>query len=194
MTKRVCSIDGCERTAHARRMCWMHLRRWYTHGDASVRKRAANGELLAFIQNIVLRYEGDECLIWPFSHNGHGYADIRVDGQHMLVSRFVCEAVNGAPPTAVHEAAHNCGDGRNGCISPHHLRWATPTENNGDKVEHGTQRRGEQIHSSKLTAHDVQQIRSLRGTMSQSDIAKEYGVSQSQVSDIQNHKRSWVWL
>lgn len=50
--------------------------------------------------------------------------------------RLVCEAWHGAPPTSVHQAAHNDGNRDNN--RPDNLRWATPKENENDKHEHGT--------------------------------------------------------
>ncbi len=65
-------------------------------------------------------------------------------------------------------------------------RYATPVENSGDKFEHGTVFRGEQIARAKLTEECVREIRRLyqTGGFSQQDIADRFGVVQSAVSAV----------
>ena len=31
-----CSVDGCEKRARARGLCWAHYKRWQRHGDPGV--------------------------------------------------------------------------------------------------------------------------------------------------------------
>jgi hypothetical protein len=86
-----------------------------------------------------------------------------------------------------HECAHGDGDRTNAHLA--NLRWATPTENNGDKHAHGTIRRGERNPVAKLTNAEVARIK--RDTRTQCEIAAAYGVSQSSVSRIRNNK-TWA--
>jgi hypothetical protein len=102
----------------------------------------------------------------------------------------VCETVHGPAPTAKHEAAHSCGNGHLGCVSPHHLSWKTPIENAADKLNHGTNPNGENNGQSKLTAENVSSIRQLAGILAQRKIAERFGVSQSAVSLIVSG-RNW---
>jgi DNA invertase Pin-like site-specific DNA recombinase len=65
------------------------------------------------------------------------------------------------------------------------LRYATATENARDKRLHGTEPVGEGNGNRKLTAAQVEDIRGrYRTGERQLDIAKAYGISQSQVSNI----------
>jgi hypothetical protein len=141
---------------------------------------------------VVLSYDGDECLIWPYGKT-RGYARIRHAGREGLVSRLICEREYGPPPTASHEAAHSCGRGKLGCVAKRHLRWATRTENEADKLMHGTHNRGERQGGAKLTRDGVIAIRALASRAQQKDIAAKFGISEAQVSRIVNGE-TWRWL
>lgn len=146
-----------------------------------------------FFEETVLAYDGDECLIWPYSKSSHGYGQLLRNGRLQYVSRMACEEANGPPPTAEHQAAHSCGKGHLGCVAKRHLSWKTRSENEMDKVEHGTSNRGERHGMSKLTSEEVLEIRRLEGLVSRADIARMFNVSARQVLDI--HKRkNWGWL
>lgn len=187
----VCSIENCEKMQVGRGLCRMHYSRLLRHGDPLVVKveRSHRGEPQCFYESVVLGYEGAECLIWPFGRFSNGYG--KMGGR--IVSRLVCEDEYGAPPTAEHEAAHSCGKGHLGCVTKKHLRWATPKENNSDKELHGTSQRGENNPYSKLTESDVITIRSLLGSKSQRQIAKDFGVSQFCIHSIKSGKK-WGWF
>ena len=159
--------------------------------------RARNGATQKFLMMAVV-YRGDDCLIWPFhrDHGGYAHINVVVDGRRTIrrPSRLVCEAVNGPPPTFLHQAAHSCGTGNKGCIAPRHLRWATRVENEADKLLHGTRARGEINGHAKLTSEKVYQIRTLLDEgLSQRAIAKEFGVDPSNISHIRRGK-NWRWL
>lgn len=186
---RECSVTGCENKVWSRDMCRKHYARWRTHGDPGIvlLKQSPAGSPLAFVRAIPLT--GNECVTWPFATNGAGYAQIYMSGRKKLVSRVVCEAVNGPPPTLGHVAAHECGKGHQACVAPWHLKWKTPAENTADMYDHGTASYGEK-HSKKLTQNDVYAIRDLAETQAQSEIAHHFGISQTAVSKIIRRK---IW-
>ena len=189
--KSICTIPNCDKPHYARGLCGTHYQRWRIHGDPLFLKQAATGEPERYFREVVMAYEGDDCLTWPFGKNS-GYGIIWHDGRTHIVSRLVCEEWRGPPPTPRHEAAHSCGKGHLVCVTKGHLSWKTPVENQADKIIHGTHNRGERSGCAKLTASDVQEIRSLSG-LSKADIARQFGVSQSRVSLIINRK-AWGWL
>lgn len=159
----------------------------------SVKPRAARyGEAAAFATNVAPRYRANKCLRWPFSLNTNGYPHVRFrrDGRwaKMQVNRLVCTLAHGNPPTPAYDAAHSCGNPL--CCNPRHLRWATRADNLADRVEHGTDQRGERAPGVKLTNASVQKIRSLQGVMSTSAIAQLFGVTQGLISQIHLRK---IW-
>lgn len=88
------------------------------------------------------------------------------------------------------QAAHGDGDPTNNLLS--NLRWCTPSENNRDKVGHGTTLHGEQIGTSKLTAGQVSQIRTRRKSGERiCDLAAEYGVCRNTITNITTGK-TWI--
>jgi len=173
----------------------MHWGRWKRLGDPLKSLRPANGTTAAYYAETVVPYEGDECLIWPFAKNADGRAVMSTWPKPgmQLVHRRLCGDVHGEPPTPLHDAAHSCGKGNLGCVNKRHLRWATKSENEMDKVGHGTSNRGEQHGAHKLTEADVREIRAMRGREKQADLARRFGINNSLVSMIQTRKR-WEWL
>lgn len=189
---RICSIPDCDKIALRRSWCETHYRRWLAHGDPLKTVRTPNGEKARFYRDVVLSYEGDECLIWPYA-TGNGYAYMRLNGRSVSVTRSVCEEIHGAAPTPNHEASHSCGKGHLGCVTKRHLSWKTPQQNNSDKIMHDTHNRGERHPFSKITEIEVGEILGLKGKMSQGKIAEKFGISRPAVSMIHSGKR-WAWL
>lgn len=187
-----CSIEGCENNLHAGGMCCAHYNRWYKYGDPKAGS-TGKGVINNWIVNVALPYEGDECLKWPFAKTGGGYTCLYHKGKRIVATRYVCELVNGPPPTPAHQAAHSCGKGHEACIAPKHLRWATSSENQLERAIHGTDSRGERQVTAKLTEKDVLYIRSLRGKVQNKTLAEKYAVSGSHISAIQ-HGNAWAWL
>src|SRR5690349_16938907 len=110
----------------------------------------APGEAQRFYRDVVLPYEGDDCLFWPYSKWGRGYGHVWADGRQQYVHVLVCREANGPAPTPKHEAAHSCGKGHLGCCARKHLSWKTRSENHADKITHGTMLRGDTHPRSKL--------------------------------------------
>lgn len=81
------------------------------------------------------------------------------------------------------ELAHADGDSRNAALE--NLRYATPIENDADKIAHGTRPQGSRNGSAKLTEQQVIEIRQRshhgeRGNV----LAKEYGISTGSMARI----------
>lgn len=183
----ICSIEGCFRKHKALGWCNSHYYRWRRNGDP-MGGRVVPGEPESYYFDVVLSYEGDECLPWPFAKRcGYGV----LNGQS--VTRRICTDANGPPPTPRHHAAHSCGNGHKGCCAKRHLSWKTPKENQEDRLIHGTHDRGERSANAKLTENDVREIRALISFLTQKEIAERYGVAPSRISRIKRRK-NWAWL
>ena len=188
-----CSVPECERTSSVRGLCSAHYQRSGHHHGDPLGGRVPNGEPKRYFLEVAVPYDGDECLIWPYARDNQGYARLN-DGTRMKsLSRIMCETCIGPPPTKRHHAAHSCGNGHIGCITKRHLRWATVSENQKDRVLHGTSNRGERSSTAVLTEQDVLFIREAVKTRTQADLARSYGVHQTTVSDIITRRR-WGWL
>lgn len=189
----ICSIANCGKRHKARGWCGAHYRKWRLKGSAEHGR--TNGAPKQFYADVVLTYEGDECLIWPFCTSGDGYGSIQEKDKtrSQIVARRVCEDVYGPPPSPRHQAAHSCGRGDLACVAKSHLSWKTPSDNCADKIAHGTTNRGERAPSAKLTRADVLQIRELRKTLSGKTVAEKFGISMTQVYSISRGEK-WAWL
>lgn len=119
-----------------------------------------------------------------------GGASHKTTPAHLLVlMAFV------GPRPSGHVCAHNDGNPSNNAIT--NLRYATPKENEADKLLHGTRfyARGESNGHAKLTEQDVREIVSqLESGATQAALAKRYGVESSNISGIWTRRR-WqhVW-
>ncbi len=151
------------------------------------------GEPQRYYREVVLAYDGDECLIWPYATSIWGYGNLWIDGRSMIVSRIVCEEANGPAPSPIHEAAHSCGKGHLGCVAKKHMSWKTPTENQADKIVHGTTRRGDRNRQAKLTEPDVRHILAMKGVKSNKELARQFGVAPATIGAI-HRRETWGWL
>jgi hypothetical protein len=188
----LCSIDFCARPVTAKGLCNRHYRRLLAHGSPTG-GGVSKGAVGRFLTEVVFTHTADECLQWPFASGNHGYPMAYWNGTMRPVHRLVCERLHGPPPDARSEAAHTCGNGRAGCVSPSHVSWKTRSANAADRIVHGTSNRGETNGRSSLTEEQVLEIRRLQGVMLQREIGAQFGVTQGTVSAI--HRRAlWGWL
>jgi hypothetical protein len=139
-----------------------------------------NGLGIKYIREIA-EYEGDDCVLWPFSKT-RGYGHLGYLGERLYAHRFMCELIHGPAPSDIHEAAHSCGN--ESCITPRHLSWKTPTENALDCRLHGTSVRSRYGNAGKITSEQAATIRGLKDIQPMREIAAEYGISESAVSNI----------
>ena len=61
------------------------------------------------------------------------------------------------------------------------LYWGTKSENQNDRIRHGTSNRGERSGTAKLTEAQVLEIRQRVGKETLRNLAKEYGVSHTAI-------------
>ena len=189
---RICLVEGCHKPVKARGWCGTHYVRWQRHGDPSG-GRTAWGEPLTWLHKHANHTDADTCLTWPFAYEQNGYAVLRIGVKNQRAHREMCRIVYGEPPTSLHEAAHTCGKGHEGCVNPYHLRWDTRSGNFADKLIHGTHNRGDQCPVAKLSEAEVRLIKRLIGSQPISAIARRFGVSPGAIYSIRSGA-SWSWL
>ena len=190
---RTCNVDGCDRKHYGNGYCAAHNARYYRHGDvqASQPLKTSPGEALGWLMTLITDPQTNQCVTWPFNRHPFGYGTISWDGKTQCVHRVALLLTAGAPPTPKHQCAHSCGNGAAGCVNPLHLRWATAQDNQLDRLNHGTDCRGEKNPASKLTEQQVVSI--YHDRRSQRAIASVFGVSQPSVGKIKRNE-SWAWL
>ncbi|MGE5617839.1 MAG: HNH endonuclease [Sphingomonadaceae bacterium] len=131
----------------------------------------------------------DGCWIWTGCLNSRGYGLISVEGRPVLTHRWVYEFVNGPIPQGFY-VHHTCGVRR--CCNPEHLRLATHAQNMAEMRAAGRSTRGARNPRAKLTEAEVLEIRAryAAGNVSQSALARRYGVTPPSINDIV-HRVSW---
>jgi hypothetical protein len=139
MSKRTCSITGCDRPEQARKMCMMHYHRVSRWGDPDYTSKPGNGAMMKFLlatYQLPIAHDPG----WPGSlhHTGYGYIRTPEYGR-ITAARYVAILTYGPPDPPELEAAHDCPATR-ACFWAKHIRWATHAENMADTIRHGTSR------------------------------------------------------
>jgi len=121
--------------------------------------------------------------------NGYGYT--RHNGARVRAHRLTYALTYGEVPAGL-QVCHSCDNPR--CVNPTHLFLGTQSENTKDAVAKGRQkypaRKGEACSWAKLTADAVKKIRGFCAFgVPQHTIAAQFGISQQQVSKINNGQR-----
>jgi hypothetical protein len=193
-TPRLCSIPNCGKPHEARGWCEKHYKRWRNHGNPLTLRKTDAGEPQRYLRDKVLRFNGPDCLLWPYARLPSGQGVVTISKKLTIAHRYVCEALHGPAPTSKHEVAHLCGNGHLGCVNPRHLRWATHTENMADQLMHGTRNRGSRNGQSKLVEGDIPVIRSLlRQGKTITEIGAQFDVSRGTIWQIAKGN-SWAWV
>lgn len=186
-----CSVCGAK--AYGNGLCSKHYTRMRNTGTTNL-KGTPPGSVKRWIEDH-LAYQGDDCLIWPFSRSRvTGFGTLTINRRSMRAHRVMCEKAHGKPPSQAHHAAHSCGKGHLGCVNPRHLRWATAKENAADKIAHGTAPRGARQGQSKLTEADIRGIRGMLASgRPPKEVADRFSISVGTVRAIKGRRR-WGWL
>lgn len=185
-----CSVESCSNLAVSRGWCPKHYMRWIRHGSPEKTSRRNNEDAFDFLKE-ALKTSTDDCIIWPFK-TYLGYGAIRLNGKLLRAHRHICECAHGLPLQKKIDAAHKCGVRK--CMNPRHIRWATRSENEMDKVDHGLSNRGVRQWKHKLNEAQVLAIKVdyAKGKSKQALYA-EYAVAPRTIRDILNGV-TWNWL
>lgn len=130
------------------------------------------------------------CWLWTASLWAGEYGAFFVDGRCKLAHRIAWEIVCGIIPRDLC-VLHKCDNPA--CVNPSHLFLGTHVENMADMVkkDRGKSFSGSAHPRAKLKEADVFRIK--RDSRPQEDIAAQYGVSQTAISDIKTGRR-WSHL
>lgn len=183
----ICKIEGCERKAIIRGMCDMHYRREKKFGSPYSRgsREVETGDAIERFHKKYIKQE-DGCWIWTggarpnakgtlYGRHWNEYG--KSEGSH----RFSYRIHKGKIPKGLY-VCHTCDNPL--CVNPEHLFIGTHKDNMEDMVNKNRSYKGcgEDKGVSKLTNSQANEIR--ESTLSQSKLAKIYGVSQTCIGRI----------
>jgi len=129
------------------------------------------------------RPELGPCWLWTGATTPGGYGRFTLNKVYKSTHRVSYELTHGLIPDGL-DVLHRC-DVRM-CVNPAHLFLGTDLDNMADMVAKGRQTLGTRNAMAKLNAEKVRDIKKRCGAkeISQSAIAREYGVDQCTVVDI----------
>lgn len=132
--------------------------------------------------------ETEGCWEWQGAKDKNGYGAFSY-ARKMTRAHVMALILDGRPPPKGMYACHHCDNPS--CVRPSHLFVGSPQDNVDDMVLKGRVARGENRTNTKLKEKDVISIRAMNGSNSQ--IAKMFGITPSNVSMIQRRK-TWKHL
>lgn len=183
-----CEIPGCDGGYYGKGFCLAHYKRFKKYGDP-LAGGIKHGEAQDFLR-YASTYSGDECLIWPYGKNSNGYGRVNYRGKIKGAHEVVTTLSRGPKPTPRHESCHSCGNGHLGCVNQKHLRWGTRKENMQDAIGHGTLRGKRRPRVEPARKHSDETLATVMSLLlddiSQVEISRLTGVSQSHISRIKN--------
>lgn len=133
------------------------------------------------------------CKEWVRHRNANGYGMLWLNGKAERTHRAAWIAKHGTIPDGKH-VLHKCDNPS--CINHEHLFLGTNSDNVADKVAKNRQGRpyakGSANSQAKLDEAKVKEVRSMvRSGLSNSQVARAFGVSIMAISAIRNH-RTWT--
>lgn len=121
---------------------------------------------------------------------GYPYVSLWSGNKKVSVATHRLVALTFLPQPRLDQTQVAHGDGNRENCHVGNLRWATPSENMADRIDHGTHFHGEQNPGSKLSREQVIEIRQrcASGEVHRL-VASDYGVCRQSVSDICSGRR-----
>jgi hypothetical protein len=172
-----CDVAWCDKSVAARGLCSTHYDRWNRGRDPHTKSAHELTPEERFWPK-VKKGSNDECWAWQAGADSRGYGHFKVRGRMVMAHRFSYELVSGPIPEGMY-VCHSC-DNPN-CVNPEHLWLGSCLDNIRDCVN-----KGRKVISPKIDKDIADAIRRryVPGEFSQDRVAREFGISQSQVSNI----------
>lgn len=137
------------------------------------------------------RAKEDECWEWQGSLDSSGYGNLSESGKQGAAHRQAWELEHGNPGDDW--VLHTCDNKK--CVNPNHLYLGDHTQNMADAWDRGLmtpnnnlppieERGGEDAPGAKLSKKEAQEVKEMIGDKTQEEIAIEYGITQTTVSQI----------
>lgn len=145
------------------------------------------------------RMHKGEIILKPQKHTGdYRTVTMWVDGRsfqkfvHILVLETFRKKKN-----ISHQVRHLDGDKKNNALT--NLKWGTPSENQRDRVKHGTSQIGiSRKHNRRLTKKEITKIRTMFSiSKNRTEVSRKMNLSRTTVSDVINqrtHKKGLICL
>ena len=140
--------------------------------------KRGTSDIVRFLAKIC--FGPSDCWLWRASRDGGGYGTVAYRGRVSKAHRVSWCLFRSEIPPGI-KVLHKC-DVRN-CVNPDHLFLGTQADNVQDMMKKGRQRTtpkyGEQNPMSRLTAHEVLEMREIRQRtgMSAKRLGERFGVS-----------------
>lgn len=186
---KICQTDDCQGTVIAKGFCLKHYTRLRRHGNSEVCKNnmgSGNNQIERFWSRVALTANPNKCWEWQAAKQRGGYGVAFLNKKKWIAHRLAWFLVKDVVPQL--HLLHSCDNPP--CCNPNHLREGTDADNANDRIERGRTYHGERQWKARLTENDVREIRSLKGKISQSQIAKLFPTDQANVCRILSGK---IW-
>lgn len=133
------------------------------------------------------------CWIWTAHTNDKGYGHIGrgAKGAGQIKAHVLSWILHNGRIPEGKCVLHRCDNPP--CVNPNHLWLGTKGDNNRDAASKGRNHHGETHRFAKLTNLDILNIRSLWPEVSQSELARRYGVNWSAIWKIV-HRKNWAHI
>lgn len=184
-------MDGCSSQVKARGLCARHYQRLLVHGSPSTTLNPHRD------LSVAERYDSlvdrtstpDGCHLWQGTPAENGYGRLKFGGKTTYAHRWGYEHLVGPIPEG-QVVRHICDVKL--CQNPAHWELGSQADNIRDRDERGrgVWLKGEDHPGAKVTLEQVAQIREryASGTVTQTALAIEYGLTQSAISSIIRRK------
>lgn len=188
----LCDVAGCARIVRCRGLCNGHYQRLKAHGSTLPDKPlAANrprgmSEAQIFEHYLPENIEENSCWEWQGVVMKIGYGQVSIHGKPKYSHRLAWELVHGDIPKGMY-VRHSCDNRK--CVNPKHLSLGTFYDNMQDAIDRRRFKHSEEHWNSKLNRAAVRKIREqAKSGEFHKDIAADYGVSRTVITNIVNRK------